>query len=399
VNTNVEPPAVPDTSSAPAAADAWRRWAHKSIVLIGCVALLGGLHFAKAALVPVMLAAVFALLLSTVVDWLMRRRIPRWLASALVVLALVLAVGGSLNAVWEPARDWLDGAPKTLKILEAKLRPVTRFIAKVESVSTQAGHMAVPDLTPIDVKAVPVREQPRSLVASTQDWAIAILTTLVLTFFLLANGPAMLARLGRRRAPAGGKIPLLELADTVRKELGRYFGAVTISNLVLGVGTALTMKALDMPNPLLWGALAFTLNFVPYAGSAVTFVLLTIVALVSFDGAGKAIAVACAYLALTTFEGQLLQPILVGRRLDLSPLAVFLGLWFGGWLWGIAGVALAMPLLVAAKAAFNASELWSLEHQRIVESEAATVRDRARDWARSSQWRRRGDMDGDRRAT
>jgi predicted PurR-regulated permease PerM len=356
---------------------------------MGVVVVVGGLHFAKAVLVPVMLASVFALLLSTVVDWLVRRRIPRWLASALVVLALVLAVGGSLNAVWEPARGWLDGAPATIRTLEAKLRPLTRFIAKIESVSSQAGHMAVPDVTATDAKAVPVREQPRSLVASTQDWAIAILTTLVLTYFLLANGPSLLARLGRRLAPEGDKSPLLELADSVRKELGRYFGAVTISNLVLGAGTAVTMDALDMPNPLLWGALAFTLNFIPYAGSAVTLLLLTIVALVSFDGVGKAVAVACTYLALTTFEGQLLQPILVGRRLDLSPLAVFLGLWFGGWLWGIAGVALAMPLLVAAKAVINASELWSSGHRPDGDG-GESRRARARDWARSTQWRRRG---------
>jgi len=92
------------------------------------------------------------------------------------------------------------------------------------------------------------------------------------------------------------------------------------------------------------------LNYVPYAGSAVTFTLLTIVALVSFDGLGKAVAVASTYLALATIEGQILQPVLVGRRLDVHPLVVLLSLWFGGWLWGIAGVALAMPLLVTAKA-------------------------------------------------
>jgi predicted PurR-regulated permease PerM len=343
-------------------------------VVIACIVLIGGLHYAKAALVPVMLAMVFALLLSTVVDLLVRRRIPRWIASALVVLVLVIAVGGSLNAIWDPAREWLDTAPRTLRLLEAKLRPLTRFIAKVESVSSQAGHMATPDSPPAESAAVPVREQPRSLVASTQDWAIAILTTLVLTLFLLANGPSMLAQLGSRWSPDGDRKALLALADGVRKELGRYFGAVTLSNLVLGIGTAVTMNALDMPNPLLWGALAFTLNFIPYAGSAVTFVLLVIVALVSFDGVAKAIAVAGSYLALTTLEGQLLQPILVGRRLDVSPLAVFLGLWFGGWLWGIAGVALAMPLLVAAKAAIVASQKVDAP-----EPGESTMGDRARD--------------------
>jgi len=100
----------------------------------------------------------------------------------------------------------------------------------------------------------------------------------------------------------------------------------------------------------LWGVVAFLLNYVPYAGSAVTLTLLTVVALVSFDGLGRAFAVAATYLALTTIEGQILQPVLVGRRLDVHPLVVLLSLWFGGWLWGISGVALAMPLLVTAKA-------------------------------------------------
>jgi len=105
-----------------------------------------------------------------------------------------------------------------------------------------------------------------------------------------------------------------------------------------------------MPNPLLWGVVAFVLNYVPYAGSAATLVLLTVVALVSFDGLGKPFAVAGCYLLLTTIEGQFVQPILVGRRLDVSPLVVILCLWLGGWLWGIAGVALAVPLLLTAKA-------------------------------------------------
>src|SRR5687768_17521562 len=110
-----EPRGTPTPEQGPVPSDSWARWAPTACVLIAAVLLLGGLHFAKAALVPVVLAMVFALLLSTVVDWLVRRRMPRWLASAVVVLALVIAVGGSLNAIWEPARGWLDTAPRTLR--------------------------------------------------------------------------------------------------------------------------------------------------------------------------------------------------------------------------------------------------------------------------------------------
>jgi predicted PurR-regulated permease PerM len=124
---------------------------------------------------------------------------------------------------------------------------------------------------------------------------------------------------------------------------------MAISSVVLATGTAVTMHLLGMPNSLLWGVIAFVLNFIPYAGPATTLSLLTVVALVSFDGLGKAVAVAGSFLVLTGIEGQILQPVLVGRRLDLSPLVVLLSLWFGGWLWGIAGVALAVPVLVSIK--------------------------------------------------
>jgi predicted PurR-regulated permease PerM len=195
--------------------------------------------------------------------------------------------------------------------------------------------------------------------------------------FVLATD---LRKLGEARPPDSPWGRAGAVALRVRAELGRYFGAVTLSNSVLGVGTASAMYLLDMPNPLLWGVLAFVLNFVPYAGSAMTLVLLTVVALVSFDGVGKALTVAGVYLILTTLEGQVLQPVLVGRRLDVSPPIVLLGLWFGGWLWGVAGVALAMPLLVSAKAALR-----EVERSRTAAGpDPDTVRSRASDLLRES---------------
>jgi predicted PurR-regulated permease PerM len=97
------------------------------------------------------------------------------------------------------------------------------------------------------------------------------------------------------------------------------------------------------------GAIAAILNFIPYVGSATTLVLLIIVAFVSFDGVGRVIGVGASYLALTTIEVQLVQPLVVGRRLELNPMIVFLALWFGGWLWGIAGIVIAVLSLVALK--------------------------------------------------
>jgi predicted PurR-regulated permease PerM len=104
-----------------------------------------------------------------------------------------------------------------------------------------------------------------------------------------------------------------------------------------------------MPNPFLWGTIAGLLNFIPYAGPSISLLLLTLVAVVSFDGLAHVVAVAGSFLGLIIVEGQIIQPFLVGRRLQLNPMLVFLGLWFGGLFWGIAGIVLATPALLALK--------------------------------------------------
>ena len=114
--------------------------------------------------------------------------------------------------------------------------------------------------------------------------------------------------------------------------------------------------ALGIPNPLLWGVLAGVLNFIPYVGSATTLIVLAVVALVSFDDVERVLAVTGTYLALATIEGQVVEPLFVGQRLKLSPIIVFLALWFGGWFWGVAGIVLAVPSLVALKVAAEHSK-------------------------------------------
>jgi predicted PurR-regulated permease PerM len=359
----------------------WNPWYGRSLVILAGLAILAALKFGHAVVVPVLFALFLALLLSPAVEWLARHRVPRVVAATLVMLALVALIGAALGATWSPAREWLDAAPATLAKLERKLRPVTRFIAKVESVSSRAGRMTEPTVA-TQKAPTPVALEPKGFVQSTQEYAIAIVSMTFLTLFLLALDLGSIGQRGPPGSPWSGAGPIFL---RVRGELGRYFGAVTLSNFVLGVGTAGTMYWLDMPNALLWGVVAFTLNFIPYAGSAVTLLLLTAVALVSFDGIGKAVTVAGTYLVLTTIEGQVLQPVLVGRRLDISPPVVLLGLWFGGWLWGVSGIALAMPLLVSVKAA--AQEIARSRAADQFEENMDTVRSRASDWLRTSAQR------------
>ena len=109
------------------------------------------------------------------------------------------------------------------------------------------------------------------------------------------------------------------------------------------------MWAWGMPTPYLWGAMAAILNYIPYAGAGTTLLTVTLVALVSFDTLGRVLGVAGSYVLLATIEGQVAQPLLVGRRMEVNPLLIFLGLWFGGLFWGVPGILLATPALVALK--------------------------------------------------
>jgi predicted PurR-regulated permease PerM len=137
--------------------------------------------------------------------------------------------------------------------------------------------------------------------------------------------------------------------EKVRAEVGNFYVTTALINVGLGIATTLVMMAWGMPTPYLWGALAATVNFIPYAGASITLITVTLVAVVSFDSLGQVVGVAMSDLALATIEGQIVQPLLVGRRLEVNPLLIFLGLWFGGIFWGIAGVILATPMLVALK--------------------------------------------------
>jgi predicted PurR-regulated permease PerM len=142
---------------------------------------------------------------------------------------------------------------------------------------------------------------------------------------------------------------VLHVIERVRAEVGRFYLTTTLINIGLGLATAGIMTAWGMPNPYLWGTLAALLNFIPYAGPGATLLVITIVAVVSFSQPGRILGVAGSDMLLVTIEGQIVQPLVVGRRLAVNPLVVFLALWFGGLFWGIPGVLLATPTLVAIK--------------------------------------------------
>jgi predicted PurR-regulated permease PerM len=309
------------------------------------------LYLAHSVFIPIALALLIALVLSSPVEALHRQGLPRSVSAVLILIVFFGLMGAGVDRLWEPAQQWLAGAPRTAKIIAQKMGPVARVLRRIDTVTERAEHLtdSSPTTSATATQEAPSTSASAGLLLETRTALVAILTITILTLFLLAGGPPMLARMTASLARDVHATHILKVIEAVRSEVGRYYATIAVINLGLAVATGLAMMALEMPNPVLWGALAGVLNFIPYVGSAATLVILVVVAFVTFDGVGHVLAVGATYLGLATIEGQIVQPLMVGHRLDLSPIIVFLALWFGGWFWGIAGIVLAVPSLVALK--------------------------------------------------
>lgn len=340
--------------------DAQPERASVAVRILALLAVGALLYFAHAVFIPIALAILFALILTAPVEALHRLGLPRSVSALLVLVVLMGLVGGAINLAWTPAQSWWASAPQTLRTIERKVRPIAQFMTRVEALSARADQLgdaksaarpaqrvvAAPAADSAFAAHTPMAVQ---LIDQTRDVVIGVVTVIMLMLFVLAGGPPMLARMSAALASDLKSTHTLGVITAVRSELSRYYGGIALINLGLGLATGAIMALLDMPNPVLWGTVAALLNFFPYVGSATTLVLLTVVAFVTFNNTGHVAAVTASYLALATLEGQVAQPLVVGRRLKLNPIIVFLALWFGGWFWGIAGMVIAIPALVSMK--------------------------------------------------
>jgi predicted PurR-regulated permease PerM len=334
----------------------------RALLVLAACAVTGLLYVCHEVFVPVALALLFALVLSSAVEALHRGGIPRGVSAFLMLLVLLIIIGGTLSAVAGPAQQWFASLPQTLQTIERKVRPAQRAISRIEQLTSRADALASVNPAPPHAApaAAPAGEggavSATGVLLETRSGMVSTITVIILTLFLLSGGPPMLARMMAAVATDRYAEHALKVIEAIRSELGRYYGTIALINLAFGVATGVTMMLLGVPNAFLWGTVAAVLNFIPYVGSATTLVILLVVALVSFDSIGRIAAVVASFLALATVEGQVAQPLFVGHRLEISPLLVFLAVWFGGWLWGIAGITIAVPSLLALKVAAEHSQ-------------------------------------------
>ena len=320
------------------------------------LAIFYTLYFARAILLPVVLAMLLALVLSPIVKALARIRIPAPIGAAAVVLALLLGIGYGVSRLAEPAAQWIERAPATISELEVKLRKLKK---SVEGVSKAA--QRVEEIATVDAQAkqkqqkVQVAEPSLAgrLLSGTRAFLVSAAATVVLLYFLLAAGEAFLLKTVQLMPTLTDKKRAVAMVRTIESDMVRYLSTATCINAGLGAATAIAMYFLGMPNPVLWGVMVALLNYVPFLGPFVGLIILTIIALLTFDGVGDAMLVPAVFSVLVILEGQILTPYILGRNLTLQPVMVFLAMLLWGWLWGVVGALMAVPILMAFRIACN----------------------------------------------
>ena len=307
------------------------------------LAVVVALHFGRAVLMPILFGMIMAVVLAPVVERLSRFRIPEPIGAAIVMLAMAGTLVLVIEVLVIPAWDVLAELPVQVQNLLAELLVWIR--------SFRFGSWLAPrDAADLTKQATAQGiTMTGALLQMVQSFIISAISASLLAYFLLSSGDLFLGKLVRVLPIFRDKVRAVTVVRTVQREVATYFASVSMINLGLGIGVTLLTWAFGLPMPWFWGALVALLNFVPYIGAGTSALLLLLAGMAFTASTGQAFLLMACFLGITFFEGQLLNPLLVGKRLALNPTVVFIALLFWGWLWGIGGMLLAVPLLIIIK--------------------------------------------------
>ena len=333
----------------------------RAISTLAILAVLYTMYFAAAILLPFVLAIVLYLLLSPVMRFLTRRaHLPRVLAALLLIILVFIVVGGVAAAISVPASGWITNAPTALPKLVEKfsfLREPFEYVQKgyeklsgiITGAPAGATHAAAPAAGAAAPAAPILTTFGGSLLARIKTFLADGFTILLLLFFLLASGNTLLHRLIEVLPTWEGKKRAVGIASEIEDNIASYLATITVMNLLVGLLNGLQVWLLGMPNPLLFGTIAFLLNYIPIIGPLTGVVMFGFVGLLTFDTPLFALVPAGIYLAIHVLEGETVTPMLLARRLTLNPVLVIMSLFFWDWMWGVPGALLSVPLLAVAK--------------------------------------------------
>lgn len=323
-----------------------------SLAVITALAVFYTLYVARVLILPIVVAILLSFLLRPAVRMLRRLHIREPFGAAIVVLGGVALLGYLMILLSGPARSWIERAPAAMSDVERKLRKVTASFGRWEATAARVEEIATG--TPQRTTRSPAPAAPRTpflrrFFGGAASLFPILVSVIFLTYFLLASGDLFMRKMIRVLPRGTEREVPKRISEEVESSVSRYLGTAVLINVGLGLATWGVLRLLGMPNAGLWGTVAALLNIVPYLGAMLTLAILTVAAITVFDTMGQALLIPGAFLILNILESNVITPTLMGRQFPLNTVALFIGIMFWGYLWGIAGAILAVPMMVTLK--------------------------------------------------
>jgi predicted PurR-regulated permease PerM len=311
---------------------------------------LAALYVASSIILPVVLAFVLNLLLQPAVRLLERLRLPRAIGALVAVLLIIGALVGLVAALSVPAASWAKRLPEGIPRLEAHLVVLKGPIQALQSVIQQAEQVA--DDPAQKGSSIAVRRDlglTGALFAGTRAVLDGLFTTVLVLYFLLVSGDTFLRRIVEILPKFSDKRQAVDISQQIQQDVSAYLVTITAMNAAVGIATAAAMYLCGLGDPLLWGATAFLLNYIPILGPLFGTVIFLLAGMLSFESLWFALLPPAIYFGIHLVEGEMLTPMLLARRFTLNPVLVILSLLFWFWMWGVPGAILAVPMLAVVK--------------------------------------------------
>lgn len=335
----------------------WRGVAQLATIVMALLMLGVFLYLARAIILPVLCAVVVGMTLGPIADFAGRRGVPAWLTALATVVVVIAVVNFAAIMLAKPLSDMAGRAPEIAAAVKSKLHIFDSPLEAFHRLQVSLG-LAQPD-TSFEMNLTGMLQGALTgFVTVVTPAAVQFLVQLVLffgtLFFFIAGRSSFRQYAVSWFASRESRLRALRIFSDTENSLSDYLMVVSVINVALGSLTALAAYLMGLPAPLLWGAFAFALNYVPYVGPTIMYLLLFMVGLLTFPTLVGALLPPAVFMAMALLEGQFITPTIVGRRvLQVHPLAIFLGIAFWAWLWGPLGAFLATPLLIIARVALG----------------------------------------------
>jgi predicted PurR-regulated permease PerM len=335
------------------AAAFWRLIAQAATIIM-CALMLGVfLYLARAFLLPVLCALVVGMTLGPLVSWLARHGVPAWLSALVAVLALLGLMNAAILTLAQPISELTGRAYELGNAIRGKLHILDRPLAALADLQLALGMGGSRE--GIEVSPSRMFEGLLTIVTpAAVQFAIQLVLFFGTLFFFILGRSSFRTLAVNWFATRPARLRALKILNDIEDSLSGYLVVVTIINFALGVVTTICALLLGLPAPLFWGALAFGLNYIPYVGPAIMYMMLFVIGLLTYPTLAGALLPPSVFMLVTLIEGHFITPAILGRKvLQVHPLAIFLGIAFWAWLWGPVGAFLAMPILIVARVTSN----------------------------------------------